>query len=79
MGKRVRDEGGFIGALRGRGVKENEQNRGDPAVIAPGTASCLLWSPGRDDRWVCLVSGRRREVRVPFRGGEDGLWAVFGC
>jgi hypothetical protein len=76
----VRDGGGFIGALRGRGVKENERNRGDPTMIAPGTASCLLWSLGRDDRWVCLVSGRSREARVPFQeGGEDGLWAIFGC
>jgi hypothetical protein len=63
----VWDGGGFIGALRGRGVKENEQNHGDPAVIALGTASCLLWSPGRDDRWAFLVCGRRREARVPFR------------
>jgi hypothetical protein len=57
--------------------KRSYRNRGDPAVIALGTASCLSRSPGRDDRWACLVSGRGREARVPFReGGRDGPWAV---
>jgi hypothetical protein len=47
-------------------------------VIAPGTTSCLSRSPGSDDRWAYLVSGRGREARVPFReGGRDGPWAVL--
>jgi hypothetical protein len=50
-------EGVYIGVLAWTRGKRSIQIMKMFAVITPGTAPCLLRSPGRDDRWACPVSG----------------------
>jgi hypothetical protein len=71
----MRNGGGvFIGALCGRGVKDNEQIRGDPTVIAPGTCRVCRGFSRRDDKWGRLVSGKRRGGG--YRFGMEGKWVM---
>jgi hypothetical protein len=48
---------GMISWLRGQGIARIGEIF---AVIASETASGLLGSPGRDDRWASLVGDRRK-------------------